>query len=329
MKNILASLAYCLATMALGQNLVPNPSFEEYTECPWNFGQWADVVGWTSPYTTSADYYNLCAAGGAAGVPLNTCGYQYPADGEAYMGVATYVYNAPPYRELIATQLASPLQPGLPVYLSFKVALGGFGSSQQNSGNYTCKGIGMKFFTQMPSDWPNYLYPNTSAVHLQQAITDTSAWVTVSGVYTPDSAYTQLVIGNFYADSLSDPFIFDTAGYGVANIAYHFLDQVCVSYDPYYCSDWEGVAPHQDEKLVIGPNPFTDQLQLQGTSALRGNRSLELIDALGRTVHRSQWPEGQQRCTLATSELHAGYYILSINNTEGGRSAYPLIHISP
>ena len=57
--------------VAQAQNLVPNPSFEEYTECPWNFGQWANVVDWTSPYTTSADYFNICAGNGAAGAPLD------------------------------------------------------------------------------------------------------------------------------------------------------------------------------------------------------------------------------------------------------------------
>jgi len=327
--------AFLVASCVCAQNLVPNPSFEEYTDCPWNFGQWADVVDWTSPYNTSADYYNACAGTGAAGVPLNTAGFQYPAEGSGYMGIAVYLLGDPSYRELIATHLTEPLQPGVPVYLCFKVALGGFGSVNTNSANYTCSGVGMKFFNVLPNgwnEWYHYLYPdypNSAAIHLAEAVTDTSAWVTVSGAYVPDSAYTQLVIGNFFNDSLSAPFIFDTAGYGLANSAYLFIDQVSVSYDPNYCANWTGIKPVVGPSLIIGPNPFGSYLRVTATNGAQGRMTLRLMDATGRIIRDEQWIDGRGAWTLESSGLAPGFYTLLATNTQGASRSYALVHVSP
>ncbi len=61
------------------QNLVPNPSFESYSQCPtipWNMfdcNNWINVIP-----GNAASYYNACynGQGQPAGVPLNWLGYQ-------------------------------------------------------------------------------------------------------------------------------------------------------------------------------------------------------------------------------------------------------------
>jgi len=316
------------------QNLVPNPSFEEYINCPVNFGQWAQVVDWTSPYDNSADYFNVCAGTNAAGVPLNSMGEQFPAEGSGYMGLFTYVFGGPSIRELISTQLSEPLQPGIPVYLCFKVAIGGYGTLAGNSANYTCSGVGMKFFFDLPADWNawyNYLqpeYPNSAAIHLEEAITDTSVWVTVNGTYIPDSAYTHLVIGNFFDDSLSAPVIFDTAGYGTSNAAYVYIDQVSVSYDHEYCSWWTGVKPNILHSLSVGPNPFGQFLRVTIQDIKDAPAHLRLIDPLGRTMRNENWPVGQTEWVLNCGELASGYYTLFTINTQGASRSYALVHVS-
>jgi hypothetical protein len=324
--------AATLAVMVTAQNLVPNPSFEEYTDCPHTFGYSDNVVGWTSPYTHSADYMNACADNDIAGVPYNTWAYQYPSDGIAYMGLFTYELGGSYYREFIATQLTSPLKPGVPVYLSFKTALGGFGLDPYNSANYTCRGVGMKFFNVLPEDWYQYIYPdypNSAALYLQQAVTDTAVWVAVSGVYVPDSAYTQLVIGNFFSDSLNDPFVFDTSGYGLSNIAYNLIDQVCVSYDPNYCANWSGIRQLEGPTLTIGPNPFGATLHLHVENLADAPVKFRLFDALGRIVLNERWPAGYSEWTLDGSGLAPGYYTLLATNTQGASRSYALVHVSP
>ncbi len=332
MRYFILSLFVLSIGSVQAQNLVPNPSFEEYTECPYTFGYAGNVVGWTSPYTHSADYMNACADNEVAGVPANTFGYQYPSDGAAYMGLVTYVLGGPTYREFIATQLTEPLQLGVPVYLSFMTALGGFGLDRYNSGNYTCRGVGMKFFNVLPVDWYQFIspeYPNSAALHLEQPLTDTSAWISVSGVYVPDSAYTQLVIGNFFVDSLNNPFIFDTSGYGLSNFAYNFIDQVCVSYDPNYCANWTGVEQVMGPLLKIGPNPFGSSLHVTALNMEDTPLDLRLIDATGRTVQNEKWQRGGTEWVLDGSILAPGYYTLLATNTQGASRSYALVHVSP
>lgn len=332
---LLLSLLLVNFGTAPAQNLVPNPSFEDYYDCPINFGQWAEVVDWTSPYNHSADYFNECAGTGNGGVPLNAMGEQYPADGAGYMGLYTYALGDPSYREFISAELSEPLQPGVPVYLCFKIAIGGFGSTAANSANFTCSGVGMKFFNALPQGWNawyDYLqpeYPNSAAIHLEEAITDTSSWVTVSGMYVPDSAYTQLVIGNFFDDSLSNPEIFDTWGYGVSNAAYVFIDQVAVTYDPDYCSRWSSIQVIPELSTTVGPNPFFNTLLVSLNSKQSGSHLIRLLDATGRTVMQEDWPEGKTEELFNFSGLTSGYYTLLVINAQGMIHSYALVLVSP
>ena len=61
-------------TISKGQNLVPNPSFEDTTGCP----QFIDdfyAVDWLSPTLASPDLFHTCSSGNA-GVPQNLWGWQ-------------------------------------------------------------------------------------------------------------------------------------------------------------------------------------------------------------------------------------------------------------
>ena len=72
-------LQFTVCISAFAQNLVPNPSFEDYCSCPDNSGQVYRAIGWTS-FGNSSDYFNCCAPPGAQSVPLNPSGYQCAVD---------------------------------------------------------------------------------------------------------------------------------------------------------------------------------------------------------------------------------------------------------
>jgi hypothetical protein len=315
------------ASLAQAQNLVPNPSFEEYTDCPPSFGWWSDVVDWTSPYTASADYFNACAGGILCSVPFNNLGYQYPADGDAYMGICTYdgVPGGGNYREIIATELIEPLQPGIPVYLSFKTSPGGHGTATYTSATWTCKGVGMKFFVELPTDWQSYLYPNSAALYLDQVLNDTANWTSVSGVYVPDSAYRYVALTNFFSDSLSEGQLVDST-YGTYPYAYSFLDQICVSYDPNYCSDWNGLSTSSIDPFALWPNPFEESIELDGAHQ---DLSVQLFNVLGNKVWQGSWPSGQDRLVIHGGGLAQGPYLLRASNTIGASRSYTVTHVSP
>lgn len=204
------------------RNLVPNGSFEEYSNCPESFGYAQYATGWLNLHTNSADYFNRCQENTVAGVPFNTCGHQEPADADAYIGMATTFPGLDWYREIVSIQLVEPLQADVPVCLSFRMAVGGFGTWDGNSAIYTSKGVGLRFFQQFPTDWSAYLYPNSAALHMDMVPTDTAIWYLVSGEYVPDSNYTYLAIGNFFADSLSSIADLDPSGFGAWGVSYAF-----------------------------------------------------------------------------------------------------------
>ncbi len=211
MRN-LAILVMLLSAISFArcQNLVPNPSFEEYTICPDYFSQWSHAIGWADGAYNSPDYFNACASGIWCSVPFNSLGNQNAAQGQAYMGVAYFSSTGLPYREIITAQLTEPLQPNVQVYMCFKASPGGYSTWAGNSAKWAANHLGMSFFTVIP-DWDAYLFdnppdwdvpafPNTAQLYMDSLLNDTSAWVSVSGSFTPDSAYQYIAIGNFFDD---------------------------------------------------------------------------------------------------------------------------------
>lgn len=105
---------------ATSQNLVENPSFEAFLECPdhlGNFGE--DLKYWSVPTQGSTDYFNSCSL--SMGVPVNFMGEQTAKFGEAYSGF--YMYAPEDYREYIQGELKEPLQKGITYTLSFYICL--------------------------------------------------------------------------------------------------------------------------------------------------------------------------------------------------------------
>src|SRR3972149_2362005 len=94
-KKSLLLFALLMQLTAVGQNLVPNASFEENEMCDL-FAFWqGNVKYWYNPNNGSPDYYSACIHTGEPGlVPGSIIGgdtiyYQYPHSGDAYVGVYT------------------------------------------------------------------------------------------------------------------------------------------------------------------------------------------------------------------------------------------------
>lgn len=330
MRAVLLYLCLLELTPAWAQNLVPNGSFEEHDTCAsfdMGFGMYAS--GWLNLHTQSADYFNVCNTGGVLDVPFSQLGYQLPYEGDAYVGMGTYAAGIPWYRELVGIALTEPLQPGVPVCLSFRTAVGGFGSWSGNSAVYTCKGIGLKFFTVLPYDWQGYLYPNTAALHLDEVPTDTSAWYVVSGTYVPDSAYTYVVVGNFFADTLSEVAVLDSTGFGGFELSYAFVDDVRVSFSLEYCADEMAVQVRDSDHLVAYPVPFTDRLHVRLPQGVPWPIGFSLRDMAGRVVLQGQPTLGIGEVSIATEHLVDGAYFLQLITTRGSWSPISVVHVSP
>ncbi len=106
--------------MGSAQNLLKNPGFEEYEECPEALGLFGKIVdNWSTPTQGSSDYFNTCSK--IMGAPENFNGVQYPKEGDAYAGV--YFYAPGDYREYLQASLKRTLRKGRQYQLEFYVSL--------------------------------------------------------------------------------------------------------------------------------------------------------------------------------------------------------------
>lgn len=312
--------------MMTAQNLVPNGSFEEYTDCPDNWNQVENVIGW-EPVAETPDYFNSCCVVPGFDVPLNWGGYQYASQGDGYIGVGTYYLFDQNFREIVITTLDQPLQVGVPVYLSMKVALGTVGSDPQMGPRWTSKGIGMLLTTEpFQWNWPNVTHRNTATLYLEEVLTDSSSWTTLSTYYIPDSAYAHLAIGNFFEDSLSAPVLADTTP-GLQG-AYVFVDEVCVALDPADCVLWSDIQETRLERWWSYPSLFFDRLSGSAVGSIQGECLVSLYDMAGRCLNKHVVLPGQSNFQLNTSSLSDGPYVIRLQAIGRADQSSVVFHIT-
>ncbi|HEA19555.1 MAG TPA: OmpA family protein, partial [Pricia antarctica] len=119
-SNSVLLLHLLFTCFAFPQNLIKNPSFEEFEQCPKKLGNFeSDVVGWSTPTEGSTDYFNACST--AMGTPENFNGRQPAEFGLGYAGL--YLYAAEDYREYLQAELIQPLKRGRVYEVSFFISL--------------------------------------------------------------------------------------------------------------------------------------------------------------------------------------------------------------
>ena len=109
--SLLALLDWSHANAQSTDNMVYNPSFEEYSQCPQRIdalGIMSGVDAWWQPTKGSSDYFNACG-GRECQTPRNKMGQQEPRTGTAYCGIYCSKENS---REYLQTELREPLVAG-------------------------------------------------------------------------------------------------------------------------------------------------------------------------------------------------------------------------
>lgn len=222
MKPVYLALLLLIAGFsAKAQNLVTNGSFESYTTCPFDISQIAFTNGWNNFTNGTSDYFNTCAASTSdVSVPSNILGYQNPAHGNAYSGVATYLqsYN---YREYI-TAAISQLTVGVRYSFSMSVSLA-------DSCIYASDGLGAYFYKSSPPSYTNWeclLVTPQVSFNSVGAITNDTGWTRVSGEFTADSAYTNIIIGGFTPNASLNYFVAHPSAPMGNAAAYYYIDSV-------------------------------------------------------------------------------------------------------
>lgn len=282
MRSSCFALLASSAIAVEAQNLVVNPSFEEYVHCPTDFSQIDSVIGWQA-IGGSPDYFNACADDTMT-VPYNPAGYQWPSDGLGYAGVGFFeTWN----KEYMQGMLSTPLQPGVPTHVSMRVSPGIFGNPIfSSSPRYFASHIGLRFSTLPLSYQMSFgtLEFNTAVLDLPTILDDTLNWTILSATFVPDSAYGYVQIGSFFIDSLCQALEVDTVPDGLV-FAYSFVDVVCVSQAIGVCDLLNGVTLMTNGAMSNGVG-FHDVLvlPLEVWGLANDVEQAVLFDARGRLV---------------------------------------------
>ncbi|TNE53432.1 MAG: T9SS type A sorting domain-containing protein [Bacteroidetes bacterium] len=283
-------LCFLFNMSVLGQNLVPNPSFEDTVSCPTTDNQLSLSVGWEA--FGSVEYFNRCSSSPDVGVPNNWGGFQEPATGDSYVGIFTagddtfgYSCNNSSYcdsREYIGQYLSSPLTIGTKYFISFKTSLS---ISSTIFCNCATDKIGLMFSVGKPSfTMPTTtLIKNSAHIFTPSVVTDSTGWTTIQGTFVADSAYQYFVIGNLFDDPNTNIQIMDGNTY--CN-SYYFIDDVCVSTDSLTCVNSVGIddTPFNQNTFNVYPNPATNQITVENLQ-LGDAYQILIYNSLGQLLH--------------------------------------------
>ncbi len=192
---LLGFLAFVLGNTAVAQNLVRNPSFEEYYKCPGgsasfeqNVKDWTDIGG--------AIYFNACAGYGyGLGVPLNISGFQYAKTGKAYAGIRVYFDDITfDWRNYIENHLLQPLTRDSIYCVYFYASLIGIKyGAIQNIDAYLSDTL---VYSTLPIGSTSTLFL-PAQIKSDHIISDTLNWTLVSGLYKAKGGEQYITIGNF------------------------------------------------------------------------------------------------------------------------------------
>lgn len=293
------------------QNLVPNPSFEEYISCPFGSYQIDKVVSWSSA-GGSPDYFNACAESGGASVPTNFYGYQNTTSGNGYVGLITFIKDVsfPDNREHIQASLITPLSIGVKYYVSFDVSF----TLDNNEIGYASDKLGVLFtnVTNYSSINPPIL-SNISQVFIDTIISDTLDWYHFEGSFIADSAYQNILVGNFFSDTNTDTMGVDNSLY----TAYYFIDNVCVSSDSLTCllvTDVNNLS--EINSFDVFPNPSNSSvIWLQLNPSLTNKEiNYSITNSIGQSVINKSIISSSDKLQINLGSLSDGVYFISVQN---------------
>jgi len=246
-------------------NMVYNPSFEMYSECPQRIdaiGIMRGVDAWWQPTKGSSDYFNPCG-GRECLTPRNKMGNQEAHNGSAYCGIYCSKEN---YREYLQTELRDTLIAGQRYHVSFWVSLA-------DKSPHAIATLGALFTPERLSDttWNILMHNEVSDIGAGQkqvistyytpqvcnpereVVVDMHGWYQIAGDFTATGGEKYLTIGNFNSFNHSHVVTTDVPN-AVLSGAYYYIDDVSVT-----CIDCHLIAhdtvvteqPHKGETFTL------------------------------------------------------------------------------
>jgi hypothetical protein len=309
-------LLFLLPIISVGQNLVPNPSFEEYLECPFGTAEFHNqVIDWYS-WNESPDFFHTCSNEfvGLAGVPENAWGYQWPMTGEAYAALGTFAHFNPNIREYMAAPLVQELEIGEKYYVFFHASQ--YDGGVEYDSWCATSNIGIRFFKDPSYSASNPFNPltpdNFAHINYSEILNDTTNWTKIEGWITADDSYNWVAIGNFFDDSqtqiqeLND----ENRCFGI-----YYIENVCVAKTPQECEYLLNQAEISNSLSVITVYPNPVEAHLQVHSNHQKIHEIRVFNAIGQLVF---WSNQQENIVkIEAGHWSGGLYILEVKTEDG------------
>jgi OmpA-OmpF porin, OOP family len=301
-------LLFCVYSQ--GQNLILNPSLEDYSLCPDFQNQLYYADYWYSPGSPlghpttplplqeiSPDYFNVCSTEDFTEVPNAEAGFQYPFDGYAYAGFLTYFPDGNNLREYATATIITPLVKNGIYCFSFYASVGDFARfSIDNIGAYfTVDSIYSTTFIDVPN--PQIMSPDNVF------LSDTANWMLVSGEFVAEGGEKFVTIGNFKNDANTSKFVSNPT---VTGGSYYYIDMLSLI----KCGH-VGVEENPLEKIKIYPNPAQDFVTIE-TPNYNTQTQLSIYSLTGQLISQKQITRADQN--IAITELGNGMYIFIVQS---------------
>jgi len=218
-----------IAFKCYSQNLVPNPSFEQFTvPCSSLVPGGGGITSWVNPainsHSTSYAYSNVCATTPCCGVPVNTYGrgYQWPHSGNGYASFFSIIddgFNTN-FRNYMQAKLLDTLKVNKCYYIEFFISL-------NNAYVIGSNNIGLLIGdTAIVSNKSLYTPAIPQIIQFgNPVIIDTMNWVKIAGIYTAKGGEKYITIGNFNDDNNTDTIRIASKG---SSGAVYYIDDVSV-----------------------------------------------------------------------------------------------------
>ncbi len=318
MKKYFIILFVLLFGKGFAQNLVPNPSFEDYIDCPIYYSEIAKAIPWLPTFRyfvngalyTSSDFYNICNnnINNNVGIPCPNQNsavnfYQSPHTGMGFAAIILLQSATINYREYLEVKLTDSLKQGKRYCVEFwvnsagdKYATDAIGACLSKDTLYGLGGQWVCLINATPQI-------NNPAGNI---LKDTINWVLISDTMIAGGGEKFITIGNFKNDN--ETFL-DTVLYFNEAIAYYLIDDVSVI-------ECEPVIPSPDGNIIVYPNPMDDELAMEA----KWNTDLitfDIYNSIGQIVYKGYMVD---KTVVYTEGFAAGVYMIRLKY--GGRMIY-------
>ena len=304
-------MTFVIYGFSQSDNLVINPGFEEYDDCPENY-TYQDkshklIPNWTYPTLSTPDYFNRCGTGVVA-VPSNFAGVSQPKSGDGYMG-SILSGSEKDYREYFQGELSQPLEAGKRYCVTFWYKLATYSK-------FAVDQMSIKFYTEkLANESKNPIggkpdLNNTPGLFLD----NTTEWQQLCWVYTAKGSEQFFVVGNFQNYDNTN---YVVTGKDVMNkkgkeYAYYFFDDFAVKelVDCSLCP----CLPHSLETFIIdssytgGRDPITGEVR-----KIVPDGKIKIGIRGGEEPYKIEWSNGAKNVT-ELKNLPGGMYIYKVTD---------------